>query len=211
MPEQASSQINWKRVGAIVVAAVVVLAILIFLWWWFFGRVPKEQPTTTVHPPVKQSTPSATPSAKPATSSAKKDETAGWKTYTGETILVSFKIPSNFSVKDQKGKIQNTYFEGLISVSDEKGESRFAIINSASGPMLYPLRNENILVDGTRGTKSSWVYYKDPSNLNLGPEDRTEPRIITISFSGKNFYINYEYSKDNEELMKKILSTFKFD
>ena len=193
---QSTSKINWKSVLIGVILGALLVGIIGFTFWYFTRS--------------KESENSSTNTTKTSTSLAKKDETADWKTYKGETILVSFKIPPNFSVKDQKGGIQNTYFEGLITVSDEKGEARFAVINAGTGPMMYPLYTEDIIIDGIKGIKTSWVYYKDPSNLNLGPEDRGEPRSITISFSGKSGVINYVYSKENEELMKKVLPTFKF-
>ena len=91
MPEQASPQINWKRVFWMVAAAVVILAIVILLWWWFFLRGPKEVTNPASRPPTKISTPSATPSAK-------KDETAGWEVYKNTDLGFQLKYPSEVKV-----------------------------------------------------------------------------------------------------------------
>ena len=102
MPEQASQQVNWKRVG-IITAAVILIIIIITAIWWFFLRGPKEVPTTSTAPSAKTtktSTPSATPSAKPATPSAKKDGTQGWKTYSTEIGKFSLKYPATFTLSE---------------------------------------------------------------------------------------------------------------
>lgn len=199
---QQFQKINWKNVLIGVLVGILLIGGGVAVWL-LLGNPSTSLPSKT---------PTATPPAETSTPSSQIDETADWKTYEGETIPVSFKIPSNYSVEEQKGKIANTFYEGLITVKDEKGESVFSVVNSASFPLVYPLKKDDIVIDGVKGTKTSWVYYKDPKNLNSGPEDRSDPRFITISFDEKDFYISSaSYSKDNEELMNKVLSTFRFD
>jgi hypothetical protein len=92
--------ISWKKiVVSVVVILVVVGAIAGALYWYF---VLNEEETTTTEP-TKVTTPSAkqaTPSGKPKTPSTEKDETADWKTYTGESngIKFSLKYPPSFKV-----------------------------------------------------------------------------------------------------------------
>ncbi len=187
--------INWKNIliGVVIGVVLIGLGVLIFLI-----LQPKPEPTTTV------TTKKATPAAKISTPSAEKDETADWETYTGETISVSFKIPQNFIVKDQKGKIQNTWVEGLITVSDEKGEQVFSVnIIHAGGEYWYSLDSKGVVIDGIKGTKTNYTF-SDP--ITFQPKDQI-PKFIVISFKEKEFTINYDI--ENEEFVNKVLPTFK--
>ena len=196
---------NWKKVGLTVLIILVVSGLIVTAYWFLVLNKSSDNSDLT-GPVPKTNISTSTPSA---TTSAGKDETVDWKTHTGETIPVSFKIPQDFSIKEQKGIIQNTLYEGLIKVSDEKKEERFSVVNSATGATVAFLYKEDIIVDGIKGAKNYYTDYKDPSNTNLGPVNQT-PKYVFTSFIGKNFAIHYDYNEDNEALMNKIIPTFKF-
>jgi len=192
MPEQTSSQVNWKRVGLITLTAIVILGILIVLWWWFFGRTPNEV-TRTISPPTKTSTPSATPSAK-------KDETEDWKTYTNSKFNYSFKYPRSYTLKDSSNE----------SISLTLGEN---IISFLSGQVELPLDKFtcNQSKDFNLAGKKT-LYRKCTSDLepnsgivlvggNAGSKYDNIPVAIIYTFKGN----------PDEETFEQILSTFRFE
>ncbi len=92
MPEETPQQqptlnqksVSWKRILIVAVIAAVVIGLGVLI---FFILQPKPETTSTV------TTKKATPSAKISTPSAKKDETADWKTYTNSVLKFSIKYP----------------------------------------------------------------------------------------------------------------------
>jgi len=95
---------NWKKIGLTVLIIIVVTGLIAGAYWFFVlnknsddsdltGPVPKPQITT--------STPSAT-------TSAEKDKTVDWKTYTSKELKYEFRHP-----KDWEAKLTEEKYEGI--------------------------------------------------------------------------------------------------
>ena len=84
--------ISWPKVILTVVIITLVAGLISgCLYWYYYIHQPEASTSVTINK-------SATSSAKKATSSAQKDETAGWQTYIGdkEGFQYQFKYPRDW-------------------------------------------------------------------------------------------------------------------
>jgi hypothetical protein len=123
---QGGKGISWKKIIVSVVVIAVVAGIIAGGLYWFF--VLNEEETTTT-----ETTKVSTPSSKQATPSAKKDETADWKTYTDTTTGASFKYPSNWSLKKVK-----EYSIKATAVTSPTGFNVYFALSGGTGGACAP-------------------------------------------------------------------------
>src|SRR3990170_8907275 len=84
----SSSGVSWPKIILTVIVIVVVTAIIAGAYWYFVLNKPTGGIDTG---PIKVSTPSTKKATPSATPSAKKDETADWKTYTSKLSIFEVK------------------------------------------------------------------------------------------------------------------------
>lgn len=215
MPDE--KQVNWKRVGWIVAAAVVILGILLALWWYFFLRGPKEVTNTVSRPPTK-TTKTSTPSATP---SAKKDETAGWKTYENSTLGFSFKYPSGYNIYDISilPCLANTGYPNSVIIYHDTLDENCTFVDSIPSDIFitsdifinregknlesfYTNDSVEIEVGGEKGVKDFIRSGPTPPLTNIYVLHDT--KVYSILFMNKDYKGNYNPIYDS------ILSTFRF-
>ncbi|OGY28895.1 MAG: hypothetical protein A3F35_02095 [Candidatus Woykebacteria bacterium RIFCSPHIGHO2_12_FULL_45_10] len=223
MPEEVTPQpptptssvksgLNWLQI----LIGVVVGALLIgggFLIYNAYQAKPKEVSTQT---PL-------TNTVTKATTSATKDETAGWKTYSNSKLGFSIKYPTGWYYNDAAkfstqncelgpGIDENTV---LLDRKDLKcqGVGHFGLwpaefVVYVSATKLDPIPGEewvNTTIDGKQAIKN----FK--SAASEGP--RCTCTIILVSYQGKDYRIEFS-NKDllgnYDSIYDTILSTFKF-
>jgi len=89
MPEEVKpvTTISWPKVFLTVLTIVVVAGVIAgALFWYFYIRQPETSSSVNI--------------TKPATSSAQKDMTAGWRTYSNETYGFEIKYPKTYQIKE---------------------------------------------------------------------------------------------------------------
>ncbi len=116
---------SWKNVFVGIAISAIVIAVLLGGWYWYIASQSKSNSSNKVTTPVTNKT--STSSAKKATSSAKPDETAGWKTYTENGI--SFKYPPTWTL----GEVTRS--------SDKFAVTKATSVTSLSGFYLYFVTN----------------------------------------------------------------------
>jgi hypothetical protein len=86
--------ISWKKILASVGVIAIVAGLIAVAIWYPVRNQTESSPVVT--------TDVSTPSSKQATPSAKKDETADWKTYTSKKVKVKFKHPLDWEIIEEK-------------------------------------------------------------------------------------------------------------
>ncbi len=175
-PQPTSNQesINWKRILIVsVVAAVVVsLGVLIFLI-----LQPKEETTTPV-------------TTKKATPSAKKDETADWKTVVNDVFGYSIKYPTGWGALRCNNSGNDNFTDHEIKSSNPETSKVLAGVDyCASGArtriVIYQYG------DGTYLDKvNSWDKY--------GPTDYKTYQKTSLSVNGRDAVRVYAVTKKIE-------------
>jgi hypothetical protein len=121
MPEKpAQKKINWKRVLIYVIIGVI-LGGLLAVW------IHLSLGIQTSFPKVVTITP------KTATTSAKKDETAGWKTYTSKTANFSIKYPKTWwfsTMSTSGGYLDQVSFGPKISMEVDRVDKIAGEVNT---------------------------------------------------------------------------------
>jgi hypothetical protein len=188
-PTSNKKAINWKRVliVALVGAIVIGLGVLIFLI-----LQPKEETPTT---------------ANKATPSAKKDETADWKTYTGK--YYTFKYPTDWKIETA------TLPDELRLVSPD-------LVVDESGPLIIVKSGTMVKLYLTPGSDRDLKEYLHEYSIEttLGGEkairsssDDSHTAYFVVN-NGKFYQIPRLYpagkQSEYEDIFNKILSTFKF-
>jgi len=170
------SRFNWKNVLLGVVIGLILIAVIGITFWYFTKPKESETPVTTT---TKTSTPSA-----------KKDETAGWKTTTNDVLGYSIKFPSNWSGVRCNSDSSDHFDEGDYAKGNPEtskvlagadvcasgARTRITIYRGGSmsysevvasweknGPTDYSnYKKETITVDGKVGIKVSYVTKENP-------------------------------------------------
>lgn len=153
---------------------------------------------------AKQATPSAT-----ATPSADKDETADWKTYTNPTYNLSFKYPTEWSIKEETKdsvtlKSDNPNVEFVMYKSDVVITSikPYKIVSTEKVRILGKDTEKNLLED-------------DPSVFPTASRPiRDRGVFVQIEKDKDLFVISSFYEKNNqsmEQLFDLILKTLNFE
>lgn len=211
-PISNQKSINWKRMLIVAVTAAVVigLGLLIFL-------ILQPEPETTSIVINKK----ATPSAKTSTPSAKKDETADWKTFTDvtresdpafsnvRTVNFSFRYPPDFKILQDEG--------GPLVSNDPARKSGYDTLStpgtiSADAGLAYdkPSPSTEFLLGGKKSLKGikTYTHNKFKAFIYYLP--------IVVTKEGKevefSFYCQY-VSKEGfnaDEVCDLMASTFKF-
>ena len=86
--------VSWSKIIITVIVIVVVTALIAGAYWYFVLSKSTGEVDTS---PIKVSTPSTKKATSSATPSAKKDETANWKTYENKKDGYSIKYPESYS------------------------------------------------------------------------------------------------------------------
>ena len=199
---------DWKKVGLTILIILVVSGLLAATYWFLVlnkssddsdltGPVPKPQ--------VSTSTPSAT-------TSAKKDETADWKTYKGEYVPIEFKIPNKLTVSENDGIISNGEKINIgISITGFGDGGALTLTKNFLGgfgsPNFEQVESNNITID----------KYKVKQTINHDTKVQPDEyqMIIFIDIVGDTypFTITATFDKNDSEkrdTINKILSTIRF-
>jgi len=190
---QAKKSINWKNVliGVVIGAIVIGLGILI---WFLLQQKPSE------------STPATNP--KTATTSAKKDETAGWKTFTSTTFKYSIKYPAEWPVSKKSAFLDNAKAIPFESIELNRAENQplddtelyIRIYGNFEGgwcespPEKPECKEEKVVLAGVEGRK--WTYINSGDGIYYFESKKI---VIFTNLGGQ------------KELIDKVLSTFRFD
>ncbi len=178
---------------------------------YYFGtkKAPAQQtsqPVTAPEPMTQQLPTSPVPDASPVPTGI--DETANWKTYTNSIGKYEFKYPENIQLTEvgyNRGEfviLQIKSNEGIqidirtkpeISLDDWLKKH-----NQSSGFDI--LSSKELLVDGVRAIQIH------TSSIGMGGE-REEGNSVYMIANGRLFQIA---NGSTEEILNKILSTFKF-
>ena len=136
---------------------------------------------------------------------AREDETANWKTYTNQKTSYSIKYPNDFKLEENAGEPVIYKGEKLVtspgSPVDPYPPLSLSILNRGKDcGDCNGFQLENVTVAGYRAVKAItpsstediWVY--SPNN----------DKVVRIIYGWKNL------TKDEQNTLEKILSTFKF-
>ena len=195
---------NWKKIGLTIVFIVVCVSIIAGIYWFFVLNKTSEDSDLT-GPIPKVTTKTATESAKEATSSAEKDGTVGWKTFTSTAFKYSIKYPSNWSLSKKSGFIdeaKTTPFENVHLSSVGESKSSLAIRGNfqsswCSSPDTTKLcKEEESTLAGVKVKK--WIYID------------TETEVYLFQLENDSNIVMMTTPAGNKGLIDKILSTFKF-
>lgn len=199
---------DWKKVGLTVLVILVVTGLITGAYWFLvLGKSSADSDLTG--PVPKVTTKTSTESAKESTSSAEKDETADWGTYTDNRLKFQIKYPSAWTAS----------FEDSKSVSPEEPNKIYRIITLKKGD-----ESIRFLEGGGLGFDSAF----ENKTFNIGDE-KVNLRFYSYSDTQSAYmsYDNLDIPGSTEVLgfwiivdkntadktiteIKKILSTFKF-
>ncbi|MEX0621737.1 MAG: PsbP-related protein [Candidatus Woykebacteria bacterium] len=218
VPTQSKSTkvISWKK---IILTLVVILAItgpIAVAIWYYVDSQTKQETTPVTTAKV------STESAKQSTTSAQKDETADWKTYTDSVLKFSIKHPKDwtistettpeyeveiinygpsetrstgFSLPEDEGKVKLSITKGTKS----EGQSLEDYVTSKESSMTTTVSKKEITVDGRRTIKRIW------EQAGFGTHVTTY-----VQKDSTTVYILTEFLHYQENLYDLLLSTFKF-
>ena len=207
-----SQKISWKRVFWIALVAVVILAILIGLWWWFVLKTPTTPPALTTTPTKKQLIPNATPSAK-------KDETADWKTYTSTEFGFSVKYPQEWLIYDNKiPPCSGNIPEYLFVNSTKLTQCVFADVVPADLYVFVTPYSRPLPKSTEHDVYTDYEFAGEKGVINLKTEKSEGPRrmdaVILVNHGGKRYVISYptlDFQGKHDPVYDQILSTFRFE
>lgn len=197
---QGRRGINWAMVALVSSIIIFILIIAIFAYWFFVLRPIVESQPPLPTPPTEE----ASPSAEPATPSAKKDETADWKTFESSKYKYSIKHPPTW----------------VVTNSDEES----FVVRRAQGSFERVIVEVNVNTGfcegGSAETKTIQVSGFEGTEYSCFVSGRTDPAEIIYLFKNvngnQNYVIRGEIYAPGEELtnqldtIKLMLSTFKF-
>jgi hypothetical protein len=124
------SGFNWKKVLIVVFIGAALLTVVAGAYYYLYGF--KQTPTGNNQIEIKK-----------ATTSAQKDETAGWKTYTSSTIGFSISYPSNWK-----------YSKETIATSDQ--EFSVASLSKSQPPVVGDIGDPLVSISKGPLHKSSY-------------------------------------------------------
>ena len=220
LPAQAKS-VSWSKIILTVLVIVIVTAIIAGAYWYFVLSKPTGEVDTS---PIKVSTPSDKKATSSATPSAKKDETAGWKTYINKELGFSIKYPPNWSYNDA-AKYESDNCEpgpgvpetiAIFAEQDLKcagiaagigGDFQVSVGSTEYKPLeqLPTQKFEYTVIDGERAAKT----YK--TGNSEGPWCNCTR--IYFNHKGRGYtieHINKDLQGNYDLIYDQILSTFKF-
>ena len=216
MPENSEKKkINWKRVLICVIIGVILgglLAVWIHLSLGIQTSFPKVVPVTP----------------KTATTSAKKDETADWKTYTSKTANFSIKYPKTWgfsTMGTSGGYLDQVSFGPKISMEVDRVDKIAGEVNtpeiSIKKLIDFELKYSQSLIEldysifqvaGVKAYKLKTTAKRDTFSAAEGVSTS-----IYVAFQKNNLIYSFRnvvsvdgVNKDLPEL-DKMLSTFRFD
>ena len=195
MPENSEpKKVNWKNVsiGAVIGAILISLGLLVLLLL---------QP--------KAGTPTSSTTPKIATTSAKKDETAGWEIYTNTTFGYSIKFPNNYKVPPQtEGQISQLGLDTNICIVRKKDQVCTIVINAFENKEKQSLKdwlknNQGVTVISGNATEATFNNYRA-----LVGVAKYKPSLYDYLVAHNQTVVEITTYGTDEE--KRVLSTFKF-
>lgn len=193
-----TNKTSWEKIGLTVLIILVVTGLIAGVYWFFI--LDKSSDNSDLTGPVpKPNVPTATPSA---TSSALKDETVDWETYSNSTYKFSFKYD-----KDKHGKVSE-------AKNPNPGELLYVNVQ-INGPVfnLSVLEaGEQKVIDNIKSGCTGILEFSETKKTVINGVEWTEV-VCKNSTSGEdviNWVLNnsgYIYKMNGSS---EITSTFKF-
>jgi hypothetical protein len=191
-------RLAWKRVGKVVIP--ILLIVLVAAYWFLYVYIPAQ-----IGPPDK---PIMIPTTKIATSSAKKAETADWKSYENKEYKYSLKYPKNWhsSTETKVVSEENNIIYHYYAVSKEKNQTEgttdeVMVIRYLEGDPCakMEIKKSQTTVAGVKSTRSD-CYQKE------------KLKIIIFSFpnTSREEWFLVAYVDKNLDSVEEIISTFRF-
>lgn len=212
---------NWKKVGFTLVFIAACASIILGIYWFFV--LSKSSDNLDLTGPVpKVTTKTSTESVKKATESAKKDETADWKTYENDKLGFSIKYPQNWFVYDNQTPPCDGKISGFLFVNQAKiSECIFADVAPADLIVRVgetPSAPYGPLPKSTEyDTYTNYDFAGEKGVLNIRTEKSEGPRrketAIIVNHRNNQYSISYpnlDFKGKHEPIYDKIISTFTF-
>lgn len=200
----------FAAIGLILISTITIVAGV----WWYVNRSAGSTATdnsTTVKV--------TTTSAKPATSSATKDETADWKTYTNSSVGYTIKLPVSWVNRNCDGNLDffapnneqlgvcNSGFGGIINIEKEINEYSAVIDNFKAATNLKNSTVTSVTVGGKSATKIT-------GTSTLEGFENYNSITYVLNLGGKAFALTYFASPawtDQTKTFEQMVSSIKFN
>lgn len=186
-----------KNVLVGVLSGILVIVIGIFgAYLILYGLNPGSSSSPT------SSTKVSTPSSKPATPSSQKDETVGWKTYTSSKYSYSIRYPGDWPISEaSNGSLLLNQTSKKAQLTEEELSRPTMSIYQEEFTCSSNYKNckliGEVLVGGKKWEKSTY-------------EDFDGNRQEVYFYNNEKLQI-FTSPHNQQDLINKILSTFRFD
>jgi len=190
--------------------AIIFVLIAGGVYAWQYGGSTNPP---SVNPGQTYSTPADT--SPPPTNPVTPDPTADWQTYSSEELGFTFKHPVNVSISEDLKK--NFYTEDnkdFLTVTFNSSElNGLVLVNDPGrGFQIYndvAVKSESLNIDGVTSTFEIF----DTRLESVPQEDQERGVFVQFQKNSDDFFLWFHYLKsgpDQENLVRQILSTFKF-
>ena len=207
-PTSNHKSINWRNIiiGTVIGAILVGLGVFVFLI-----LQPKPETTSTV------TTKKATPSATTATPSAKKDETADWKTYSSKNYSINY--PKDWLSRGCEGNVSFAPNNNLLGICQSGDVGLVYIVQVDTDYNAYinrrnPSAYDNYLQEETKVSGKEAIKTSGTFNGSVeGTPKGAQQIAYIVNFNGKVLVINYVRQSgwdDYSKIFESMVSTFKF-
>ena len=170
---------DWKKVGLTILIILVVAGLIVAAYWFLILNKSSEDSDLT-GPVPKVTTKTSTESEKEATESAEKDETADWKTFTGELTNITFKYPQTLFKSE-------AFAEGSFS------SVRFSNYTfKADGGDSCEGKNDCFVLSEETLTTTTSKEYETVSGINVGDSTTEDNETGPITYSRRGNLLSDE-------------------